>query len=347
MNMPFQVTQINGGNAITHNINTTLFPFTYSSDGFRALGYRWQSDIDHEANQPIEFLRAQLAFRGFSPRGSDVNALRERLRKSEMMEMDEKVAAARREMKDAWKLLENRDLADPRRDDPGREGEQTDSEDVESEDQDDNEDEDMDDEDDESEEQESEEDENENDDDDEEEDEETLGPWDITGEWVLNCRSLEDWSDGTPLTIQIHSREQRSGHQTYGRFEFGGWNGVIRFVTAEEDGGGYGYDPEDFILNDSDRPSEENPTCHYRWRGVEDGEGVIQLREDNYLYSMTFSKNGNYVEGNWGCRDGEPGVVHFTGVKDNSDGGYGMSIEREWKARNQAAYDKANRDRWR
>ena len=33
-----------------------------------------------KSNKPIDFWKAQLAFRGFSPRGSDINALKERLR---------------------------------------------------------------------------------------------------------------------------------------------------------------------------------------------------------------------------------------------------------------------------
>lgn len=326
--MPCQVTQVNGQNTINSNINTSLFPFTYSSDGFRALGYRWQSDIDYASNQQINFWRAQLAFRGFSPRGTNAEALKERLRKTEMREMDSKVAADKVNMKDAWKLLE---APIPQVDNSGlREESPKAEEEVDEEDMDDGE-------------------ENEEDEEEQEEDKEEKdhgpGPWNITGNWKIECRDLLYWSD-SPLTIEIETHEQRLGHQTYGRFDFRSWNSVFQFTT-EEEGQSYGrYEPEDFILGDSNLPSEENPTCYYRWRGIEVGEDVIQLGEDNHLYSMTFSENGMHMKGTWGCQNGEPGTISFTGVKAGYGGYGGMDIQREWNARNEAAYDGANRNRW-
>lgn len=287
------------------------------------MGYTWQPDIDYAANRSIKFWRAQLAFRGFSPRGSNLDALKERLRRTEMREMDHLVAAGKHKMKAAWKLQVDSPT-------PLEEFAEVDNEDMDDEEEEDEEEEDK----------EEEEDENEADDSLEEEDDEddNPGPWDITGCWEIRCRALLYWSN-SPLTIEIGTREQRLGHQTYGSFDFGSWNGVLRF-TAE---GGYG--PEEFILSDSDLPSKETPTCYYRWRGIEVGEDVIQLGSDNDLYSLTFSKNGKYMQGTWGCLNGEPGTVNFIGVKVGN--AYNeMDIHGEWKSRNEAAYDKANRDRW-
>jgi hypothetical protein len=51
----------------------------------------------------------------------------------------------------------------------------------------------------------------------------------------------------------------------------------------------YRDDIDEFLLDTDDLPSAGNSTRCYRWRGKEDGEDVIQLGEDQHLYTMTFS----------------------------------------------------------
>jgi hypothetical protein len=104
---------------------------------------------------------------------------------------------------------------------------------------------------------------------------------------------------------------------------------------------------EEFLLSKEDMPSAENPTIFYRWRGKEDGQGIIQLRSENDLYEMTFSDGGRSFTGTWGSHDADPGTVKFSGVK-TYDGVYqDMNIQFEWGSLDEAAYDRANRDRWR
>ena len=100
------------------------------------------------------------------------------------------------------------------------------------------------------------------------------------------------------------------------------------------------------MLDADDEPSKDDPKRFYRWMGKETGEDVIQLREDNRLYSMTFSDGGKKVKGTWGIREADPGDVNFTGTK-TGECYDGMSIQYEWQDLDEQAYKRANRDRWR
>jgi len=94
-------------------------------------------------------------------------------------------------------------------------------------------------------------------------------------------------------------------------------------------------------------PSEEDPTQYYHWRGKEMGEEIIQLGSDNFTYKMKFLHGGKRVKGTWGTHDSDPGNVQFGGVQTSeSDGSPGFRIRYAWKDYNEAAYNKANRERW-
>lgn len=196
-------------------------------------------------------------------------------------------------------------------------------------------------------------DDNEDSDPDEEREEEEPAEWDITGIWELKCPGMAGcFGQYAPYTLEIFSTPRRVGWETYGRFDLGQYKGVFRFSSQKKDPRGLGDickdDIEEFLLDKEDMPSAENPTIFYRWRGKEDGEGVIQLRSENYLYEMTFSDGGRRVTGTWGSHDADPGTVKFSGVKTSYHGVYrGMNIQFEWGNLDEAAYDQANRDRWR
>jgi hypothetical protein len=138
-------------------------------------------------------------------------------------------------------------------------------------------------------------------DDDKEEDEEDEAEeendneWDITGEWEIKCPIMAGcFGQFKPYTLSIFTTLRRTGSETYGLFDFGAYKGVFRFSTQKKDAGhymhqGYRDDIDEFLLDKDDLPSAENPTRCYRWRGKEDGEDVIQLDEDQHLYTMNFS----------------------------------------------------------
>jgi hypothetical protein len=75
---------------IHNNINFCLS----ASVGFTAWGYTFEPNPKYTVERPVEFWKAQLAFRGPSPRGRDVNALRRRLKNSKMNTMDAGVERA-------------------------------------------------------------------------------------------------------------------------------------------------------------------------------------------------------------------------------------------------------------
>lgn len=59
-------------------LNKIVFSYS-SSEGLTVFGHKWRSNPEFNVDRPIEFWKAQLAFRGLSPRGNDVAALKERL----------------------------------------------------------------------------------------------------------------------------------------------------------------------------------------------------------------------------------------------------------------------------
>jgi hypothetical protein len=108
-----------------------------------------------------------------------------------------------------------------------------------------------------------------------------------------------------------------------------------------------GNDTDEILLEPNDVPSEENPSRSYRWRGKETCEGVIELMSESKLYKMTFSDGRRKISGTWGVR-GDPGEVTFKGVKIQNGSAYlECNIGYEWDNHFEAAYDKADRDRWR
>jgi hypothetical protein len=74
-----------------HN-NITFYLST--AEGFTVFGHNFDLNPKYNVERPIEFWKAQLAFRGFSPRGSDVAALKGRLKAAKMDSMDDGVTGA-------------------------------------------------------------------------------------------------------------------------------------------------------------------------------------------------------------------------------------------------------------
>jgi hypothetical protein len=131
-----------------------------------------------------------------------------------------------------------------------------------------------------------------------EDDEENEGnneEWDVTGKWEVQCPKMAGcFGQYNPYTLSIYTSLHQTGREIYGRFDFGAYRGVFRFSTQTKDPRGHTYevyrdDIDEFLLDKDGLPSAENPTRCYRWRGKEDGEDVIQLGEDQHLYTMTFS----------------------------------------------------------
>jgi hypothetical protein len=78
------------------SINNIIF--YYSSSSFQAFGYSFDENPSLTVERPIEFWKAQLAFRGFSPRGNNIEALKKRVRDAGKNTMDEKVTEWHEEM---------------------------------------------------------------------------------------------------------------------------------------------------------------------------------------------------------------------------------------------------------
>ncbi|KAF5874746.1 uncharacterized protein Bfra_004763 [Botrytis fragariae] len=117
-------------------------------------------------NRPVEFWKAQLAFRGFSPRGNDIKALKQRLVNSNTVQPDTMVKQGIQKMMSAYHKKDQ--------------GDQEEDEDCDEAFVEDNEEKDNDEGEDDSEEDGA-------DDSDEELDD---GPWDITGHWKLECKTM-------------------------------------------------------------------------------------------------------------------------------------------------------------
>lgn len=72
--------------------------FEFGSHGLEAWGYVFDPSPSFTIKRPLEFWRVQLAFRGFSPKGKDIETLKARFRSIEEKGMDNDVARFRDEM---------------------------------------------------------------------------------------------------------------------------------------------------------------------------------------------------------------------------------------------------------
>lgn len=201
--------------------------------------------------------------------------------------------------------------------------------------------------------------------------------WDVTGSWHIKCPNIEGDYNTEDIFLDIY-RKNVNGHlQMYGKFDFGIVKGVLRFEKLGATGAGSGgsgaktskgneredededeesgeenegeddkEDNEDFYLMPTDKPSPQHPTWNFRWRGLETGEGEIQLYSDQKLCSITFSGPG-------GCK--LSGVFHnryvsnckFSGVKVDTQPREGRCyIEERWGGYNERAYERARVGRW-
>ncbi len=96
---------------------------------------------------------------------------------------------------------------------------------------------------------------------------------------------------------------------------------IPEYDDSEDNDGEYsdgeGYYPKNiFSLGAKDKPTARRPTWRYRWRGMEAGEGEIQLDIDREVQSIAFGDEGN------SCRASSIanfiGESPFTGIKVRS-----------------------------
>jgi hypothetical protein len=199
--------------------------------------------------------------------------------------------------------------------------------------------------------------------------------WDVTGKWKISCSHIEEGWDAEDLTLDIYLDETAKGPQMFSEFDFGAIKGVFRFERQDDDERDNASDdgesksegesdeegqndleeeddeeersptPEAFYFGSTTQPSAKYPTWNYRYRGEEQGEGVIELGSDDDLYSITFyGPKGRTLKGKFG--GSAFGDCTFTGVKVGIGGSGSIDIAEEWASRNYAAYEEARTGRW-
>ncbi|TKA64431.1 hypothetical protein B0A55_09800 [Friedmanniomyces simplex] len=176
---------------------------------------------------------------------------------------------------------------------------------------------------------------------------ENKGPWDLTGNWTINCPYLEDPDDPDSededgYADEEEEEEEASSHvqqQTakpiqgtpaeqryYATFDFSVVEGIMRIsgpVTSSK---------------------QKACAMTYRWRGRESGERVIEVGSHERLLEIAFSKRGTTLSGDF---EGDcVGKVSFTGVKVEA-GDYRLgSSEYEWKDLSARSYERERVGRW-
>lgn len=85
----------------------------YSERGFTTFGYRWDPDpgLGYACDCPLDYWKAQLAFRGLSPYGSSIEALKMRLSKDNKCTMDGSAFEARQAMREEYRVRKAGGLA--------------------------------------------------------------------------------------------------------------------------------------------------------------------------------------------------------------------------------------------
>ncbi|KAM3156586.1 hypothetical protein ABEW05_002900 [Botrytis cinerea] len=335
-------------------VKTTINSLEYFYDGehVTCFGHSFIEIClgDDNRNKPIQFWKAQLAFRGFSPRESDIEALKQRLVNSNIDEPDTVVEQGIQKMMRAYRK-KDRENKEPvhqaqqaRHEEEGKDSDQDSVKDNdEGEDHSEECDDDADNTDEELNGEELDDDELGND---ELDDERVyLGMWATTGHWELKCKTISsNYGRSEPYTLDIFSVVCTQGFQVFGRFNLGEFKGIIRFAR-----GGNSADRNEYILDQEYDvwTADMDSTRIYRWRG-KDRRDIIQLGSDSYAYTMTFSRADTRVNGVWGTCDGDPGTVEFTGKKVSEEDTFARDgILQEWRDHNQRAYDAVNTERWR
>jgi hypothetical protein len=199
--------------------------------------------------------------------------------------------------------------------------------------------------------------------------------WDVTGSWRIKCREIEYSYSPEDMSLDIHLSKANGRLQMYGQFDFGILEGILRFekqgaaATGTSDSKSkapksrespfdeYEEEEEDeedegesanFYLGAKDKPSPQQPTWNFRWRGRETGEGEIQLGSDEKLCSITFSGPG-------GCKltgtfnNEYTGKSKFSGIKTSTEQrkrSRGIGVEEQWRGYNARAYERARVGRW-
>ncbi|TGO33181.1 hypothetical protein BHYA_0262g00200 [Botrytis hyacinthi] len=338
-------------------LRTTInnLEYLYDGENITCFGHKFMELYlsDDNRNRPVEFWKAQLAFRGFSPRGNDIKALKQRLVTSNAVQPDTMVKQGIQRMIRAYRKKDRENEEPVHQALQARhveEGDQEEDKDSDEEYVEDNEED--------NDEREDDEGENGSDEDDAEADkgseecdndaddsdgELNDGPWDITGHWELECKTMSsNYGQSEPYTLDIFSAPYRQGQQVFGRFDLGDFKGIIRFSR-----GGNAAGRNEYLLTQQFDPRTVDNIRLYRWRG-KDCQDIIQIGSDSRFYTMTFSRGGKRVNGVWGTHDGDPGTVEFTGRKvSEEDTLSGSVVIQGWTNHNERAYDAANKARWR
>lgn len=203
--------------------------------------------------------------------------------------------------------------------------------------------------------------------------------WDLTGQWVVQCHELATYRTMSPerLSLTIYKDDYQldavcedepdseedeygPGGYRYGvsptveqkpipqkdspsdqqrprlcaKFNFGVIEGIMRI-----------YPPLSARSNADWTGIKQNPTFEYRWRGMDTGEGQIQLEALEFVRSMTFSEHGTKFEGLFDCPF-VGGPLQITGLKISHGRGQKLSSAYEWSHLNERTYGKDSRRRW-
>lgn len=200
--------------------------------------------------------------------------------------------------------------------------------------------------------------------------------WDVTGLWRITCPALKAYAvSNTVFTLRIYFERVSGKQQMFAEFNFNAVKGVFRFerqsqappkkssskkrkrpnedeidtddeeADLEESYNRRSPSPEAFRFGPPDKPSSTKPTWKYRWRGIETGEGQIQLDSDRKSYSITFGgPKGTEMSGTFGGGNFEK--CKFSGVKIEMGGKSSIDIGEEWESKNERAHGWAARARW-
>jgi hypothetical protein len=199
------------------------------------------------------------------------------------------------------------------------------------------------------------------------------GVWDVTGTWRITCGEIESGWNVEELTLKIYRINEEANSQMFAEFDFGIISGWFRFEGlavkkasgtqkgamagqkrkwADEDTDSEESDEEEvneaFYLSSKGEPSPKQPKWNYRWRGIETGEGEIQIGSDERLNPVTFSgQGGAKLSGFFECE--YLSKCEFSGIKievGDPRKASNISIKEKWKDLNERAYERARAGRW-
>jgi len=169
----------------------------------------------------------------------------------------------------------------------------------------------------------------------------------MSNDMMMTIYRVNNASSPYPESMLLDDEnEPSSSQQLIARFDLGVVTGILRFIkpTATK---GFLYRDQDFDLGAIDMSGSARETRHFRWRGRDSSENIIQLGSDQKIGSIDFSKDSTILSGRVAID--AVGEAAFEGIrvaKVESTERKAKGLKYEWERLSDEQYEQERTGRW-